>query len=156
MEMGSQKVKNDSFRFLTLYLIILKSCICTCGNSTVGISVCQRRGGKVLVSRPKVLVMHQHCRTQWMAKNKVPISIWGLPIWKWGGRQNNSHLGTPHFHMVFVTIWGLTYTQALCIWLHIPTTLVVMCSSVMMCRQIHVLFHLFSLPFDATIILNPH
>jgi hypothetical protein len=26
------------------------------------------------------------------------------------GRQKKSHLGTPHFHTVFVSIWGLTYT----------------------------------------------
>jgi hypothetical protein len=44
-----------------------------------------------------------------MAKNTVPITIWGVPVWKGGGRQNISHLETPRNHKVFVTIWGLTY-----------------------------------------------
>ncbi len=33
----------------------------------------------------------------------------GIPAWKGGGRRKISHLGTPHNHKVFVTIWGLTY-----------------------------------------------
>ena len=49
------------------------------------------------------------CVTKWMAKNTVPVTIWGVPVWKGGGRQKNSHLGTPRNHKVFVTIWGLTY-----------------------------------------------
>ncbi len=52
------------------------------------------------------------CMTKWMAKNTVPITIWGVPVWLWGGRQKSSHLGTPHYHnhKVFVTIWGLIST----------------------------------------------
>ena len=49
------------------------------------------------------------CVTKWVAKNTVPITIWGVPIWKGGGRLKFSHLGTPRNHEVFVTIWGLTY-----------------------------------------------
>ena len=48
------------------------------------------------------------CVTKWVAKNTVPITIWGVPIWKGGGRLKISHLGTPRNHKVFVTIWGLT------------------------------------------------
>ncbi len=51
------------------------------------------------------------CVTKWMAKNTVPI-------WLWGGRQKKLHLGTPHNHKVFVTIWGLTYT---CTWILEPS-----------------------------------
>jgi hypothetical protein len=36
-----------------------------------------------------------------------PCFQMGIPIWKWGGRQKSSHLGTPRFHTVFVTIYGL-------------------------------------------------
>ena len=43
------------------------------------------------------------------AKNTVPVTIWGVPVWKGGGRQKNLHLGTPRNHKVFVPIWGLTY-----------------------------------------------
>ena len=49
------------------------------------------------------------CVTKWMAKNTVPVTIWGVPIWKGGGRQKNTHLGTPRNHEVFVTIWGLIF-----------------------------------------------
>ena len=42
------------------------------------------------------------------AKNTVPVTIWGVPVWKGGGRQKISHLGTPRNHKVFVPIWGLT------------------------------------------------
>jgi len=43
-----------------------------------------------------------------MAKNTVPVTIWGVPVWKGRGRQKNLHLGTPRNHKVFVTIiWGL-------------------------------------------------
>ena len=34
-----------------------------------------------------------------------------IPVWKGGGRQKNSHLGTPQNHKVFVTIRGLTYNN---------------------------------------------
>jgi hypothetical protein len=44
-------------------------------------------------------------------QSRVPVSTWGLPIWKWVGRQKK-HMGTPRFHTVFVTIWGLTYTYS--------------------------------------------
>jgi hypothetical protein len=44
-----------------------------------------------------------------MAKNTVPVTIWGVPVWKGGGRQKKLHFGTPRNHKVFVTIWGLTY-----------------------------------------------
>jgi len=50
------------------------------------------------------------CVTKWMAKITVPVTIWGVPVWKGGGRRNISHLGTPRNHKVFVTIWGLTDT----------------------------------------------
>ena len=68
----------------------------------------QRPHQNAWVSQPDVLVMHWLCVTQWMAKNTVPVSIWGLPIvWKQGGRQK---LGTPRFHLMFVPIQGLIYT----------------------------------------------
>jgi hypothetical protein len=25
--------------------------------------------------------------TKWMVKNTVPVTIWGVPVWKGGGRQ---------------------------------------------------------------------
>ena len=37
----------------------------------------------------------------------------GIPVWKGGGRQKISHLGTPRNHKVFVPIWGLTYTTGI-------------------------------------------
>ena len=46
------------------------------------------------------------------AKNTVPVTIWGVPVWKGGGRQKNLHLGTPRNHKVFVPIWGLTYENS--------------------------------------------
>jgi hypothetical protein len=48
------------------------------------------------------------CMTKWIAKITVPVTIWGVPVWK--GRKK-SHLGTPRNHKVFVTIWGLTHTS---------------------------------------------
>ncbi len=51
------------------------------------------------------------CETKWMTKNTVPITIWGVPIWKGAGRRKNLHLGTPRNHKVVVTIWGLTSTH---------------------------------------------
>jgi hypothetical protein len=62
-------------------------------------SVCVARFGKKDILQ---------CVTKWMAKNTVPVTIWGVPVWKGGGRRNISHLGTPRNHKVFVTIWGLT------------------------------------------------
>ena len=44
--------------------------------------------------------------------------------------------------------YSIVYTQAPCVCLHITTTLVVMC------RQIHILFHSFTSLFDATIYLQ--
>ena len=44
------------------------------------------------------------CVTKWMAKNTGPVTIRGVPIWLWGGRQKKLHLGTPHNHKVFVII----------------------------------------------------
>ena len=45
------------------------------------------------------------CVTKWMAKNTVPVTIiWGVPVWKGGGRRFFLHLGTPRNHKVFVTI----------------------------------------------------
>ena len=67
-------------------------------------SVCVARLGKKDILQ---------CVTKWMAKNTVPVTIWGVPVWKGGGRRNISHLGTPRNHKVFVTIWGLTYTKRL-------------------------------------------
>jgi hypothetical protein len=49
--------------------------------------------------------------------------------------------------------YSIVYAQAPCICLHITTTLVVMRSSVVMCRQMHVLFHSFTSLFDTTIYL---
>ncbi len=42
-------------------------------------------------------------------KTTIPISIWGIPVWKRAGRHKYSHMGTPRFGMEFVPIWGLTY-----------------------------------------------
>ncbi len=53
--------------------------------------------------------------TEWMAKNIVPVTIWGVPVWKGEGRQKISHLGTPRNHKVFFTIWGLTAENPLCV-----------------------------------------
>ena len=35
------------------------------------------------------------CVTKWMAKNTVPVTIWGVPIWKGEGRQKNCIWGLP-------------------------------------------------------------
>jgi len=75
------------------------------------IVVVRRAVAIIVVSQPKCLVMHQCCVTQWMAKNTVLVSIWGLPMWKRGGRRKKYHLGTPRFHTVFETIWRLTDTD---------------------------------------------
>jgi hypothetical protein len=53
--------------------------------------------------------------TEWMAKNTVPVTIWGVPVWNGGGRRKISHVGTPRNHKVFVTIWGLTAANPLCV-----------------------------------------
>ncbi len=29
----------------------------------------------------KFLLMHRLCVTEWMAKNTVPVSIWGVPVY---------------------------------------------------------------------------
>ena len=44
-----------------------------------------------------------------VAKNTLPISIWGVPVRKWAGRVEYSHMGSPRFQIEFVSIWGLTY-----------------------------------------------
>jgi hypothetical protein len=44
-----------------------------------------------------------------VAKNTLPISIWGVPVRKWAGRVEYSHMGSPRFRIEFVSIWGLTY-----------------------------------------------
>jgi hypothetical protein len=44
-----------------------------------------------------------------VAKNRLPISIWGVPIRKWAGRVKYSHMGSPRFRIEFVSIWGSTY-----------------------------------------------
>jgi hypothetical protein len=44
-----------------------------------------------------------------VAKNTLPISIWGVPVRKWAGRLEYSHMGSPRFRIEFVSIWGLTY-----------------------------------------------
>ena len=50
------------------------------------------------------------CVAKWMAKNTVPVTIWGVPIRMERGRETKkSHLGTPRNHKVFVTIRGLAY-----------------------------------------------
>jgi hypothetical protein len=49
------------------------------------------------------------CVTQWPAKTTVPLSIWGVPMWKRASRLRNSHLGTPCSQTEFVPIWGLIY-----------------------------------------------
>ncbi len=48
------------------------------------------------------------CMTQWPAKTTVPVSIWGVPIWKHAGQLRSSHLGTPCYQTELVPIWGLT------------------------------------------------
>jgi hypothetical protein len=44
-----------------------------------------------------------------VAKNTLPISIWGVPVRKWAGRLEYSHMGNPRFRIEFVSIWGSTY-----------------------------------------------
>ena len=44
------------------------------------------------------------CVTKWMTTNTVPITIWGVPEWKGGGRRKFSHLETLCNHKVFVSI----------------------------------------------------
>jgi hypothetical protein len=46
-----------------------------------------------------------------LAKTRIPVSIWGLPVWKQGGRQKKYHLGNPRSKILSVPIWGLTYTS---------------------------------------------
>ena len=41
---------------------------------------------------------------------QLAISDRGSPHMEMGREQKKMHLGTPHFHKVFVTIWGLTCT----------------------------------------------
>ncbi len=43
-----------------------------------------------------------------VAKATLPISKWGVPVWKWAGRLGYSHMGNPHFQIEFVSIWGPT------------------------------------------------
>ncbi len=51
--------------------------------------------------------------------NKIPkreyFPIWipymVIPVWKWGGRFQNSPLGTPRSKIEFATIWGLTHIR---------------------------------------------
>jgi hypothetical protein len=45
-----------------------------------------------------------------VAETTLPISIWGVPLWKWAGTLGYSHTGNPRFQIEFVSIWGLTYT----------------------------------------------
>ena len=45
-----------------------------------------------------------------VAKTRLPISIWGVPVRKWAGRLGYSHMGNPHFRIEFVFIWGPTST----------------------------------------------
>jgi hypothetical protein len=44
-----------------------------------------------------------------VAKNTLPISIWRVPVRKWAGRVEYSHMGSPRFRIEFVSIWGLTH-----------------------------------------------
>jgi len=55
-----------------------------------------------------VLMMHQLCMTEWMAKNTVLVSMYGDS--SYGNREADKKtlLGTPRFHMVFAPIRGLT------------------------------------------------
>jgi hypothetical protein len=48
-----------------------------------------------------------------VAKNRLPISIWGVPVRKWAGRVEYSHMGSPRFRIEFVSIWGSTYISRL-------------------------------------------
>ena len=52
---------------------------------------------------------HMEARmTQGHVNTTLPISIWGVPVRKWAGRVEYSHMGSPRFRIEFVSIWGLT------------------------------------------------
>ena len=70
------------------------------------------KGGRIcLIVIPQYVstFLHLQCVTKCMSKYTVPVTIWGVPAWKGGGRRKILHLGTPRNHKVFVPIWGLTY-----------------------------------------------
>ena len=56
-------------------------------SSAIGVRVhtCMR------ISQPIFLMMHRLCVSEWMAKNTVPVSIWGVP--------KKLHLGTPRYQL---------------------------------------------------------
>jgi hypothetical protein len=39
-----------------------------------------------------------------VAKNTLPISIWGVPVRKWAGRVEYSYMGSPRFRIEFVSV----------------------------------------------------
>ncbi len=57
----------------------------------------------------KKLVMNQRCMTQWMADIQSSFPYGDAPYGNGEAGEKKSHLRTPRFHTVFVTIWGLTY-----------------------------------------------
>jgi len=50
--------------------------------------------------RPKFQNLGYARVTQGCVKTTLPISIWGLPVWKWAGRRKNSHMGTPRISLL--------------------------------------------------------
>ena len=71
--------------------------------------------GECTVTNPFPYSVHRHLGIEEQIPKWEYIPIWihhfhmGITLWKCGGRKKKSHMGTPRFHMVFVTIWGLTY-----------------------------------------------
>ena len=45
------------------------------------------------------------CVTKWMAKTTVPVTIWVVFVWKGGGRQKKSHLGTLRYKHLGINIY---------------------------------------------------
>ena len=68
-----------------------------------------RESGKITISCPKFGGRYSSMRDLEVAKNTLPISIWGVPVRKWAGRVEYSHMGSPRFRIEFVSIWGSTY-----------------------------------------------
>jgi hypothetical protein len=71
--------------------------------------------GKIMISCPKFGGRYSSMRDLEVAKNTLPISRWGVPVRKWAGRVEYSHMGSPRFRIEFVSIWGLTYIYILII-----------------------------------------
>jgi hypothetical protein len=68
-----------------------------------------RESGKISISCPKFGGRCSSMHDLEVTKNTLPISIWGVPVQKWAGRVEYSHMGSPRFRIEFVSIWGSTY-----------------------------------------------